>query len=119
MANIFLIGVERAISHQIRRALAAERHQIEQKPGNIPVLDLTRADMIFAGGEPSKYLALLRLIRNEQSTVPFVVFTRVPKTTEWLNALEAGVTDYCYTPFQTGQLRRLIESALPGYSTAG
>jgi DNA-binding response OmpR family regulator len=117
MANILLIGVKKAIAAQIRRTLAAERHRIEQRPWDFPVTDLTRADMIFAGGEPSQYLALLRLLRDEKSAVPFVVLTRVPETTEWLNALEAGATDYCSAPFKTHRIRWLMESALPGYRT--
>jgi len=118
MANIVLIGVEKTIADQIRRALAVDRHRIEQKPGNTPVLDLTRADMIFAGGDPSQYLALLRLLRREKSTLPFVVVTSIPETTEWLNALEAGATDYCSSPFETRQIRWLMESALPRYRIA-
>jgi DNA-binding response OmpR family regulator len=113
MANVFLIGLEQATAAQISRSLAVERHRIELKPQNIPVRDLKDVDIVFAGGEPSQYLSLLRRVREERPTLPFVVVTRVPETTEWLNALEAGATDYCSSPFESRQLHWLMESALP------
>jgi DNA-binding response OmpR family regulator len=113
MANVFLIGLEQATATQISRSLAVERHRIEQKSQNIGITDLKDADIVFAGGEPSQYLSLLRRVRAEKPALPFVVVTRVPETTEWLNALEAGATDYCSSPFESRQLHWLMESALP------
>ncbi|MGA2712898.1 MAG: hypothetical protein ABSG41_07305 [Bryobacteraceae bacterium] len=115
MANVFLIDVEETSAAQISRALAVERHRIEQKHGNIGVRDLIHADIVFAGGEPSQYLSLLRLVREEQPALPFVVVTRVPETTRWLDALEAGATDYCSSPFELREIRWLMESALLKY----
>src|ERR1700724_3540050 len=98
MANVFLIG-------------------IEQKPQNIGLRDLADVDIVFAGGEPSQYLSLLRRVRAEEPALPFVVVTRIPETTEWLDALEAGATDYCSSPFETRQIHWLMESALPKHRT--
>lgn len=117
MANVFLIGLEQTIAAQISRALAVERHRIEQKPQNIGIRDLMDVDIVFAGGEPSQYLSLLRLVREERPALPFVVVTRIPETTEWLDALEAGATDYCSSPFESRQIHWLMESALPKYRT--
>jgi DNA-binding NtrC family response regulator len=114
MASVFLIGLEQEIAFQISRALAAERHRIELRPRNIEARDLLDADMVFAGGEPSQYLSLLRRVREERPALPFVVVTRVPETTAWLDALEAGATDYCSAPFEARQIHWLMESALPG-----
>jgi DNA-binding response OmpR family regulator len=113
MANVFLIGLEQATAAQISRSLAVERHRIEQKPSSLGVTDLKDADIVFAGGDPSQYLSLLRRVRLEKPGLPFVVVTRIPETTEWLNALEAGATDYCSSPFESRQLHWLMESALP------
>jgi len=115
MANVLLIGVEETSAAQISCALAVERHRIEQKPGNIGVRDLIGADIVFAGGEPSQYLPLLRLVRRQRPALPVVVVTRIPETTAWLDALEAGATDYCSSPFESRQIRWLMESALPKY----
>jgi DNA-binding response OmpR family regulator len=50
--------------------------------------------------------------------LPFVVVTRVPETKEWLDALEAGATDYCSVPIEARQLHWLMESALPRFAAA-
>jgi DNA-binding response OmpR family regulator len=113
MASVFLIGLEQAIAAQISRALAAERHRIEHKPQNVAVPDLMDVDIVFAGGQPSQYLSLLRRVREERPGLPFVVVTRIPETTEWLDALEAGATDYCSAPFEARQIHWLMEAALP------
>jgi DNA-binding response OmpR family regulator len=113
MATVFLIGLEQDVATQISRALAVERHRIEFRPLNIGAGDLMEVDIVFAGGEPSHYLSLLRLVREERPALPFVVVTRVPETTAWLDALEAGATDYCSSPFEARQIHWLMEAALP------
>jgi DNA-binding NtrC family response regulator len=113
MAKVVFVGVEQAAAVQIARTLAVERHQLEQKPKDAVVVDILEADIIFAGGEPTHYLSLLRKVREIRPTLPFVVVTRVPETREWLDALEAGATDYCSGPFESRQINWLMESALP------
>jgi len=117
MANVCLIGLEQTIAAQISAALAVERHRIEQKTQTIETRDLMKADIVFAGGEPSVYLPLLRWARGARPELPFVVVTRVPEITAWLDALEAGATDYCSSPVDTRQIHWLMESALPKHRT--
>ena len=112
MANVFLIGLEQSTATQISRALSAERHRIEQKPQNLAVPEMMDADIVFAGGQPSQYLSLLRRVREERPALPFVVVTRIAETTEWLDALEAGATDYCSSPFESRHIHWLMEAAL-------
>jgi DNA-binding response OmpR family regulator len=121
MAKILLIGLEPAAAGQICRALAVDSHQIEQiepQIQNVALRDLRDADIVFAGGEPACYMPLLRRVRESRPTLPFVVVTRIPETREWLDALEAGATDYCAAPIETRQLQWLMESALAGPSFA-
>jgi DNA-binding NtrC family response regulator len=113
MAKVIFVGIEQTAAIQIARALAVERHQVDQKPKNAGIRDIVDADIVFAGGEPSHYLSLLKHVREERPSLPFVVVTRVPETTEWLDALEAGATDYCSEPFESRQIHWLMESALP------
>ncbi len=113
MANVFLIGLDPTTSAQIGRALGVERHRVELKPENLNIDDTIDVDMIFAGGDPSQYLKLLLRVRERQPTLPFIVVSRTPETGEWLDALEAGATDYCALPLRTRQLSWLMESALP------
>jgi DNA-binding response OmpR family regulator len=117
VANVFLIGLEQATASQISRALAVERHKIEQKSSDIGARELIDVDIVFAGGEPSQYLPLLKRVRDERPALPFVVVTRIPETSEWLDALEAGATDYCSSPFESRQIHWLMEAAIPKVRT--
>ena len=118
MARVVFVGVESAEAAQIARALAVERHQLDQKPQTSGAHELLEADIVFAGGEPAHYLSLLREVRESRPGLPFVVVTRVPETKEWLDALEAGATDYCSAPFENRQINWLMESALPHHRSA-
>lgn len=113
MAKVILIGLEQAAASQISRALESERHDISHKQENTPAYDVLDADIVFAGGDSKRYMPLLRSVRKARPELPFVVVTRVPETSEWLDALEAGATDYCAAPFDLRQLRWLMECALP------
>ena len=114
MANVFLINLDPATAVQLSRILAVERHRIQQKPQTIGTYDLMQADIVFVGGGPAKYLPLLRWVRKERPGSPFVVVTRLPATSAWLDALETGATDYCSSPFEARQIRWLMQSVLPG-----
>jgi DNA-binding response OmpR family regulator len=118
MAQVLLAGLEQTTATQITRALAVERHRVEQKSTEITTRDLMEIDIVFAGGEPSQYLSLLRRVRKERPSLPFIVVTRIPETSAWLDALEAGATDYCSSPFDSRQIHWLMESALPNRRTA-
>jgi DNA-binding response OmpR family regulator len=113
MAKIVVIGLEQVDTGQLYCALAADGHQIAQQPDNVVIRELLDADIVFAGGEPAYYISLLRRIRDARPSLPFVVVTRIPETREWLDALEAGATDYCSAPIDMRQLHWLMESALP------
>jgi DNA-binding response OmpR family regulator len=113
MAKIVLIGVEPAAARQIGGALAADGHHIAEKEQPVAIEDLLDVDVVFAGGGPTGYMPLLRCIRDARPSLPFIVVSRIPETNEWLDALEAGATDYCAAPIDTRHLQWLMESALP------
>jgi hypothetical protein len=113
MANVFLVGVEPAMAAQTCGALAVERHRIEQKPEDVEVGDLIEADIVFAGCE----LSLLHVVRDDRPALPFVVFAHIPETNAWLDAVGAGATDDCSSPFEPGQINWLMASAMPKYET--
>jgi DNA-binding NtrC family response regulator len=113
MAKIVLIGLEQAETEQICRAFGDANHQIEDQPPDVVIQKLLDADIVFAGGKPVHYMSLLSRVRGARPTLPFIVVARIPDTREWLDALEAGATDYCSAPIETRQLQWLLESALP------
>lgn len=113
MTRVVLIGLGQTATGQICRSLDMDSHRIEYRQHNAVVRDLMDADVVFAGGEPSCYMPLLRRIREARPTLPFIVVTRIPETGAWLDALEAGATDYCSMPIEMRQLRWLMEYVSP------
>jgi DNA-binding NtrC family response regulator len=115
MANIITVGLDQGSAYLLDRALAPGHHQIAHKPKSSAVDDVIEADIVFADGEGKQYLPLLRKVRAAHPALPFVVVTRIPETSDWLDALEAGATDYCSAPFETRHMDWLIETAIPAH----
>ena len=65
-----------------------------------------RGDIVFCSPRPDVLRQVLSLYLN----VPVVVVSRLPEMEDWLNALEAGAADYLAAPFETIQLRWLLNS---------
>src|SRR5215471_10632843 len=103
--KVLLTGIEESIANSLQRALAPEKHEIESRPSSAPLADFLDADIVFAGAGDKRYLHLLRGVRQARPALPFIVVTRIPETAEWLDALEAGATDYCSAPLQSRQIR--------------
>lgn len=119
MARVVFIGLEEATADQIGQALTAQRHDIEYKQRDAVMRDLFGADIVFAGGDSEEYLPLLRRVREACPGLPFVVVTRLPEVVRWLDALEAGATDYCAAPFEMQQVQWVMESAMLGRAAVG
>ncbi len=111
MAKVALIGLEQAAAGQICSAPAEDHYQIIRYQEQDAVIRRLLTDFQFAGGEPPDYLSLLKRVRRVQPVLPFVVITRIPETIEWLDALEAGATDYCSAPIDTRQIHWMMWNA--------
>ena len=111
MARVALVGLEEAAATELGRALKSD-HEIQRKPVNTTVEDLADSDIVFADGDRRRYMSLLRGIREKRPAMPLVVVTRTAELSNWLDALEAGATDYCSAPFQAREMRWLVETAL-------
>lgn len=71
-----------------------------------PEADWQRSDIVFCSPRADVLRQVLSLYRD----VPVVVVSRLPEMEDWLNALEAGAADYLAAPFETIQLRWLLNS---------
>jgi DNA-binding NtrC family response regulator len=112
MARVVFIGIEEATASLIGGALTAQRHEIAHKQWDNGMPDLRQADIVFAGGNSTEYLPLLKQVREERPGLPFVVVSRSSDVAQWLDALEAGATDYCSAPFEMQQVQWVMESAM-------
>jgi len=113
MAKVFLTCMEESVARELTCVLAIEKHRIERRPTDSRIDDLLDADIVFAGDDAKQYVPLLRSVRQKRPALPFIVVTKTPDTSKWLDALEAGASDYCSAPFESRQIHWLMESVIP------
>jgi DNA-binding NarL/FixJ family response regulator len=119
MAKLVFSGLDARIVDQLAGLLAGDRHKIRRKKNSVPVSELQDAHVVFIGGEPSHYLSLLRRARALAPELCLVVVARFSDTNEWLEALDAGATDYWSGTIDRKQVRSLIAIAVARRSETG
>jgi len=112
MANVILIGLDRLVAHQITRVVEIERHTVWERPYSVTMRELGDCGIVFAAGDSQGCLSLLRRVRKEMPTLPFVVVAKNAGTGAWLEALDAGATDYCCLPVERRQIQHLMEPVI-------
>jgi DNA-binding response OmpR family regulator len=111
------------ILHELDESLTAQLCSAVSKPGHefystastsecLAVAEQMRADVVFCNSDRGKYRGLLDALRDRGLQLPVVVVSRIPETSEWLDALDAGAADYCGAPFEPRQISWLVQSAL-------
>lgn len=116
-------ATENFILHGLDGALATELGRVLSKPGRalhvtgctrecVSVAEQRHADMVFCNSERGEYQSVLRALEQRGIALPVVVVSRIPETSEWLDALDAGAADYCAAPFEKPHISWLVESAL-------
>ncbi len=118
MARVVFSGVDPRLATQLSGFLTADRHKVHREKPNASITALLDANVVFAGGAPNQYLSLVRRIRALDPVLCLVVVARCPDTSEWLEAIEAGATDYWSSPFDAKLLRSLIATAIARRSAA-
>ena len=68
---------------------------------------------VFVCGDQPEWRETVRQVRALDGSLFVVVATRLPDTTKWLDALEAGVSDYCCTPLDARQFNWLFAATAP------
>ncbi|MDX2151773.1 MAG: hypothetical protein SFV54_13625 [Bryobacteraceae bacterium] len=114
--NALLVGLEPSLSAELGRALADQSVRALAEGELEP--EGTRVDIVFAPSDPSTFGAVKDTLRETCPAAPIVVVSRVPEVSEWLDAMEAGASDYCAAPFERTQLRWLLETNLHRFASA-
>jgi len=110
MSRVTLLGLPEDLGNQLARVLTEESHHVSRK---LYVSDIVRGPhpgAVFVSGDSLEYRKTISLLRESQPDVPVIVVTRRPDTKHWLDALEAGATDYCGAPFERLQMRWILGS---------
>lgn len=122
-ARTILFGLDETLSAELRKLLAAQQQAIYVRPfltapECLAVVDELGADLVFCSSDRGRYLALLEALAERKPDLPVVVVSRMPETAEWLDAIEAGASDYCAAPFETGHIQWILDSVLKYHSSS-
>ena len=113
MTKVLLLGFERPLLDELTGALTGLRYSIDTQPFHDDWLAQTESHVIFCCGDDPHFRDAIRQARRSRPDLPMVVVTRLPEVSAWLDALEAGATDYCAAPFEPIQMRWVLDSAMP------
>jgi DNA-binding response OmpR family regulator len=69
---------------------------------------LSEAAIIFCGPDTR----VIEELRATRPGAPIVVVSRHPEVSDWLDSIEAGASDYCAAPFESAQVKWIIDSSL-------
>jgi DNA-binding NtrC family response regulator len=116
-ANILVLGLEDPLGTNLSRALAELRYHVASEPyvspaDGIGAIDRNAAGIVFCTAETSVFEGLVDALRARGRQVPVVAVSRCADVAKWLDAMDAGATDYCAPPFEPGLLRNIVENSL-------
>ena len=118
-----LPSTQNFILHELDEALARQLCDAVAQPGRafhstssasecVSVAEQRNADVVFCNSDRREYECLIHALKQGGLPLPVVVVSRIPEISEWLDALDAGATDYCAAPFERQHISWLVQSAL-------
>ena len=112
-ATVLFHGLDADLAMDLRNALAGfcEGMQAEVLTDVVQARAALRGDgatIVFCDTKPETVQDLRRI--NPSASI--IAVSRLPETTDWLNVIEAGADDYCAAPFESHQLRWILDSTL-------
>jgi DNA-binding NtrC family response regulator len=113
--KVLLCGLDPSIAEELRAAIQSSDPEVEVQACAASPSDGSkyRFDFIFCSFSGS-----LPECADGKCAVPVVVVSRNPEAREWIEAMEAGASDYCAAPFEAAQIRWILEANSRSYSTA-
>ncbi len=100
LPRAFLLGLDEKLRNELAPVLTSSSCQLTE--------DEAKADIVFCSWQQKIFEEAAVRFKN----VPVVVVSRLPEVNNWLDALEAGAADYCAAPFESVQMRWLLETHL-------
>ncbi len=105
--RVLLCGLDPTLETELRNALETDGVEVEVNSDAEAHPDTL--DYIFCSFSSN----LQQLLQSLQPPVPVVVVSRTPEAREWIEAMEAGASDYCAAPFEQSQIRWILEANRP------
>ena len=114
--KILLLGLADALAGALRKALPEQDWAVHSQP--CVLTERLAADLIFCAAERGCWKALLEEVKRQRPDLPVIVVSCHPEISDWLDAIEAGASDYCAPPFDPSHIRWVIQNALRSRSLA-
>ena len=106
--SILLLDLPETLARELQKVLRRPSWAVDSQPS---LSDDLAADLIFCAAEPQRYRALLEELKRKKLGLPVVVVSRLPDISNWLDAIEAGASDYCAPPFDARHIQWIVQSA--------
>jgi DNA-binding response OmpR family regulator len=112
MAKVLLLGLDESIARKIQSVSSHAQHSTEIGSARTEFFTQLHADVVFLSGDRVGYLDAVRSICAYAQAPPVVVVTRSADTWKWLDAMDAGASDYCSAPFDSLPIKWVLDSAI-------
>jgi DNA-binding NtrC family response regulator len=109
--HALLFGLSDDLAGELFQPLAKLGANIHSHPSaleKVKAKDASGTEIIFCGPD----VEVVTKLRAARPDAPIVVVSRHPEVNDWLDSIEAGATDYCAAPFETAQVRWILETSL-------
>lgn len=93
----YLSGLEQTLAAELGCALDGHGCRVVNNPRS--------ADILFCAPKPQVLESALRQAAGR----PVIAVSRIPETSLWLDALEAGAADYYAAPFENLHIRWMLD----------
>jgi len=114
MASILLLGLEKDLAEPLASVLRRLSHDVTLTNSLSASLRDKQARIVFAAGDCPQYREIVQKLTAKRPDAAVILVNRFPEGRRWLDALELGAADYCGAPFETTQIRWLVDGALHG-----
>ncbi len=114
--RVLLLSLERETSAALEAALPSGRFEVRVLPSLEATqlraaIDQFRPSVICA---PANSSESRRALQSAGSSAPFIAVSSKPNPKEWLEALQAGASEYFGPPFEQQQVGLVLRSATSG-----
>jgi hypothetical protein len=102
--NALFFGLTDDLARELLKPLAPFCRNVSASSNLDPCRN---ADVIFCSANRD----LVSQLRSLNPGASIVVVSRYPEVSDWLDSIEAGATDYCAAPFDSTQLKWILDSS--------
>ncbi|MBS1827381.1 MAG: hypothetical protein JST93_18845 [Acidobacteria bacterium] len=113
--RLLLLGLDAITAQALEDALPGQTTALTRSvPADLlsflAVLQESQPDVLFC---PAGHRHLHEILeRASAQRLPVVVVTQYPDAREWIDAMDAGATDYVSVPFHRDQIEWVLQSSL-------